>query len=98
MVQLTIAKDLAGIGGAAATRDDPAVEAIILCGIAVIDASSYRCWWTGRRCCWRRRRCSITARTAAIDVKHVVHIGETNAPRGHRVRVAAIWRAALSVP
>lgn len=98
MVQLPVAKDLARVASAAATRNDTAIETIILCRITVVKASSYHRRWAVRRCCWRRRWRAATARTAAVDVKHVVHIGETNATRSHWVRIAAIWRAEVAWP
>lgn len=97
VVRLPIAKDLTWIAGAAAARNNAAIEPINLCRVAIIDAP---CYLDGRarRCgswgwCWRWSACAT-----AIDVKDIVHVGETNASSRHRLRVAAVWRTDVAWP
>ena len=98
MVQLAIAKDLTRVADATATRNHTAVETVVLCWIAVVNTSSYHCRWTLRRCSWGGRWRVTASSAAAVDIKHVVHIRETNASRCYRVRIAAIWRAEVARP
>jgi hypothetical protein len=96
MVRLPIAKDLARIRGATAARNNSAIQSINLRTIAVINASSDCDRRAGRR--GRGRRCPRGPRATAIDVKDVVHVGETNASGRDRVRIVAVWRTKIARP
>ena len=89
MVQLPIPKDFTRERSATTARNSRAAEAIMLCAIPVVDTSGYHRRCAGRCRCWGGR--ATTARATAVDVKHVVHVAETNALHRQRIRIPAIW-------